>query len=74
MIRMNDDLNRRLESLRSQKTADEKSIERCRIQNDYNVVAYITEYVRKLTENVKNLDKMIAEIETEIRSAEERAS
>jgi len=67
-------LNRRLASLRSQKTADEKSIERCRVRKDYKMVAPITEYVKKLTENVKRLDKMIAEIETEIRNAEERAA
>jgi hypothetical protein len=63
---MSENLRRRLESLRQEKAAKEKSIERYRVRKDHRMANDLAEYVKKL-------DKSIAKIEAEIAEEENGA-
>lgn len=51
----------RLESLRAEKSATEKSLERSRVRKDYTMVADLTEYVKKLDKKIAHLEKTESE-------------
>ena len=57
---MTDELKSRLESLKAQKRADEKSLERYRVRKDYRMVAELAEDVKKLDKEITELERQIA--------------